>query len=72
MEGFVAVHFDVDSERRVVTVRFGNEVTVQDVVQYLESLKTSLAFEPDFPRTGGFNASHELGSGLSSGHDVGA
>ena len=48
MEGFVSAHFNVDSERRLVTVRFGNEVTVQDVVQYLESLKTSLAFEPDF------------------------
>jgi hypothetical protein len=33
---------------RLVTVRFGNEVTVQDVVKYFESLKTSLAFEPDF------------------------
>jgi hypothetical protein len=48
MEGFVSAHFNVDSERRLVTVRFGNEVTVQDVVQYIESQKTSLAFEPDF------------------------
>jgi hypothetical protein len=48
MEGFVSAHFNVDSERRLVTVRFGNEVTVQDVVQYLESLRTSLAFEADF------------------------
>ena len=44
----MSAHFNVDSEMRLVTVRFGNEVTVQDVVQYLESLKTSLAFEPDF------------------------
>jgi hypothetical protein len=71
MEGFVPVHFNVDSERRLVTVRFGIEVTGQDVVQYLESLKTSLAFEPDFSELVD-NASHELGSGLSSGHDVGA
>jgi hypothetical protein len=63
MEGFVPVHFNVDSERRLVTVRFGNEVTVQDVVQHLESLKTSLAFEPDLSELVD-NASHELGSGL--------
>ena len=48
MEGFVPARFNVDSERRLVTVRFDSEVTIQDVVQYLESLKTSLAFEPDF------------------------
>ena len=36
------------SERRLVTVRFDSEVTVQDVVQYLESLKANPAFEPDF------------------------
>jgi hypothetical protein len=29
-------------------VRFDNEVTVRDVVQYLESLKANPAFEPDF------------------------
>ncbi|MGA7926223.1 MAG: hypothetical protein WCA20_09515 [Candidatus Sulfotelmatobacter sp.] len=31
-----------------MTVRFDNEVTVQDVVQYLESLKVDPAFDPDF------------------------
>ena len=48
MEGFVPAHFRVESERRLVTVRFDSEVTVQDVVQYLESLKANPAFEPDF------------------------
>jgi|HubBroStandDraft_2_1064218.scaffolds.fasta_scaffold177693_2 hypothetical protein len=48
MEGFVPSHFNVDSERRLVTVRFDNEVTVRDVVQYFESLKANPAFEPDF------------------------
>jgi hypothetical protein len=48
MEGFVPAHFNVDSKRRLVTVRFDSEVTVQDVVQYLESLKANPAFEPDF------------------------
>jgi len=48
MEGFVPAHFNVDSERRLVTMRFDSEVTVQDVVQYLESLKANPAFEPDF------------------------
>jgi hypothetical protein len=48
MEGFVPAHFNVDSKRRLVTVRFGSEVTIQDVVQYLESLKADPAFEPDF------------------------
>jgi hypothetical protein len=71
MEGFVPVDFNVDSERRLVTMRFGNEVTVQDVVQYRESLRTSLACEPDFSELVD-NASHELASGFSSGHDFGA
>ena len=48
MEGFVPAHFNVDSERCLVTVRFDSEVTVQDVVQYFESLKANPAFEPDF------------------------
>jgi hypothetical protein len=48
MEGFVPAHFNVDSERRLITVRFDCEVTVQDVVQYLESLKANSAFAPDF------------------------
>jgi hypothetical protein len=33
MEGFVPAHFNVDSERRLVTVRFDSEVTVQDLVK---------------------------------------
>ena len=48
MEGFVPAHFNVDSERRLVTVRFDSEVTLQDVVQYLESLKANPAFDPGF------------------------
>jgi hypothetical protein len=48
MEGFVPAHFNVDSERGLVTGRFDSEVTVQDIVQYLESLKANPAFEPDF------------------------
>jgi hypothetical protein len=48
MEGFVPAHFNVDSERRLVTVRFDSEVTVRDVVQYLESLKANPAFDPGF------------------------
>ena len=43
MEEFVPAHFNIDSERRLVTVRFDNEVTVRDVVQYLESLKANPA-----------------------------
>jgi hypothetical protein len=48
MEGFVPAHFNVDSERGLVTVTFDSEVTIQDVVQYLKSLKANHAFEPDF------------------------
>ena len=48
MEGFVPAHFNVDSERRQVTVRFDSEVTMQDVVKYLESLKANPVFKPDF------------------------
>jgi hypothetical protein len=48
MEGFVPAQFNVDAERRLVTVRFDSEVTVQDVVQYLASLKANPAFDPDF------------------------
>jgi hypothetical protein len=44
----VPTHCNVDSERRLVTVRFDSEVTVQDVVQYLTNLKANPAFEPDF------------------------
>ena len=48
MEVFVPAHFIVDSERRLVTVKFDSAVTVQDVVQYFESLKANPAFDPDF------------------------
>lgn len=44
----MSADFNVDSEKRLVTVRFGSEVTVQEVVAYLERLKADPAFESTF------------------------
>jgi hypothetical protein len=41
-------HFSLDAEKHLVSVRFGSEVTVQDVIQYLQSLKADPLFEPTY------------------------
>ena len=69
---FVPAHFIVDSERRLVSVKFDSEVTIQDVVQYLESLNASPAFDPDFSELVDLTQVIELGGGFSSGYDAAA
>jgi hypothetical protein len=44
----MSAHFYLDAEKHLVKVRFDSEVTVQDVLQYLESLKSNPLFDPNF------------------------
>ena len=44
----MAAHFKVDCSKRLVTVRFDSNVTVQDVREYLEKLKSDATFEATF------------------------
>jgi hypothetical protein len=41
----MSAHFSLDAEKHLVSVRFDSEVTVQDVIQYLEGLKANSFFE---------------------------
>ena len=38
----------LDTDRRLVTVKFRNKVTVSDIARYAASLRTNPLFEPDF------------------------
>ena len=44
----MSAHFNLDAEKHLVSVRFGSEVTLQDVISYLESLKSNPLFDPTF------------------------
>ena len=41
-------HFSIDLEKRLVSVSFDHQVSVRDVVQYLQALKAGSGFNPDF------------------------
>jgi hypothetical protein len=43
-----AFRFQVDVERRLVTVKFGNRVTAEEIGEYVQKLRTHPSFEPSF------------------------
>jgi hypothetical protein len=43
-----AFRFQVDVERQLVTVKFGNKVTAEEIGEYVQRLRTNPSFEPSF------------------------
>jgi hypothetical protein len=54
------VKFSIDSERRLVRVKFGQKVTASEIGQYAESLRADPAFEPTFSEIADLRAANEL------------
>jgi hypothetical protein len=43
-----AFRFQVDVERQLVTVKFGNRVTAEEIGEYVQRLRTHPSFQPSF------------------------